>query len=110
MDTNESNKQGRFSYSAEDRKGLVEEFESSGLTQAAFCREWNINPATFGKWLRSEREEEAKVAFCEVAAETAAESSVEVRVCLPNRVEVAVPVRSPGDLANVLREAAQCLD
>jgi transposase-like protein len=58
MDTNETKKQGRVSYSAEERRGLLAEFESSGVTQAAFCREWNINPATLGKWLRAGHEEE----------------------------------------------------
>ncbi|MEN7973901.1 MAG: transposase [Verrucomicrobiota bacterium] len=109
MDTNESNKQGRTSYSEEDRRELIAEFGLSGLTQAAFCREWSINPATFGKWLRTGREEEGKVAFCEVESVAGIQSSNEVRVHLPNRVEVAVPVGSPEDLARVLREAARCL-
>jgi len=109
MDTNDINRQGRVSYSAEDRRGLVAEFESSGSTQAAFCREWNINPATFGKWLRTGRESEAKVSFCEVEAGTVAESNGKVRVCLPNRVEVVVPVGSLDELGAVLREAAKCL-
>jgi len=109
MDTNEINRQGRVSYNAEDRRGLVAEFESSGLTQAAFCREWNINPATFGKWLRTGREAEDKVSFCEVETVAGIPSIGEVRVCLPNCVEVAVPVGSPEELASVLREAAKCL-
>ena len=45
MDTNE-NTQGRASYTGEERRELIEEFNSSGMTQAAFCREWNINPVT----------------------------------------------------------------
>jgi len=53
MDTNGTNKQGRTSYTEDERRELIGEFRSSGLTQAAFCREWNINPATLGKWLRS---------------------------------------------------------
>lgn len=109
MDTNETKKQGRISYSAEDRRGLLAEFESSGVTQAAFCREWNINPATLGKWLRAGHEEEAKISFCEVEPVEGIPSVGEVRVCLPNGIEVMVPVGSPDELGAALREAAKCL-
>ena len=85
------------------------EFHSSDLTQAAFCREWNINPKTLARWLRVEREEN-EVSFCEVEVRSEAVRADEVRVCLPNRVEVAVPLASLKGLGNVLREAAGCLD
>ncbi|MDF7827126.1 transposase, partial [Pontiellaceae bacterium B12227] len=55
MGTNENNVSGRASYTEEERQELIEEFNSSGLTQAAFCREWNINPKTLARWLRIER-------------------------------------------------------
>jgi hypothetical protein len=38
MDTNEYNVSGRASCTEEERRELIEEFKTSGLTQAAFCR------------------------------------------------------------------------
>ena len=54
MNTNENKVAGRASYTEDERRELILEFNSSGLTQAEFCREWNINPKTFGRWLRAE--------------------------------------------------------
>ena len=65
MDTNENITQGRASYTEEERRELIEEFQTSDLTQAAFCREWNLNPKTLARWLRIERDEN-EVSFCEV--------------------------------------------
>lgn len=110
MEQKESTRQGRVSYSAQDRRELLAEFESSGLTQAAFCREWNIHPTTFGKWLRSEQQEDSDVSFCEVRTAVRSYPAGEVRVCLPNGIEVAVPIGSAEELACVLREAAACSD
>ena len=42
MDTNENTTPGRASYTEEERGELIEEFQTSDLTQAAFCREWNL--------------------------------------------------------------------
>jgi transposase-like protein len=109
MDTNENNGSGRASYSEEERRELIVEFGASGLSQAAFCREWNINPKTFARWMRNEREGEAKASFLEVEVGSRPVPSGEVRVCLPNRIEVLVPVGSPKELGAVLREAAGCL-
>jgi len=109
MDTNESNGTGRAAYTERERRELIEEFNGAGLTQAAFCREWNINPKTLARWLRLERQEQ-EPAFCEVELRPDAAEPDEVRICLPNRIEVMVPVASPKELGAVLREAAGCLD
>jgi transposase-like protein len=87
----------------------MEEFHSSDLTQAAFCREWNINPKTLARWLRLERDGN-EVSFCEVEVGRGYVQLDEVRVCLPNGVEIFVPVGAPEQLGIVLREAAGCLD
>jgi transposase-like protein len=108
MDTNENNTTGRASYSEEERRELIEEYQSSGLTQAAFCREWNLNSKTLARWLRIERDEN-EVSFCEVELENTTASENNVRVHLPNGIEVTVPVTSPESLGNVFREAATCL-
>lgn len=109
MDTNENTTPGRASYTEEERRELIEEFQSSNLTQAAFCREWNLNSKTLARWLRIEREDN-EVSFCEVELSNDTVLPDEVRVCLPNRIVVVISVTSPEGLGSVLREAAGCLD
>jgi len=108
MDTNENTTPGRASYTEEERRELIEEFHSSDLTQAAFCREWNLNSKTLARWLRIERDEN-EVSFCEVELENTSAPENTVRVYLPNGIEVIVPVTSPESLGHVFREAATCL-
>lgn len=108
MDTNENNGSGRASYTDEERRELIEEFHASGLTQAAFCREWNLNSKTLARWLRLERDDN-EVSFCEVEVARAAVRLDEVRVCLPNGIEIYVPVGAPQELGDLFREAATCL-
>ena len=108
MDTNENTTPGRASYTEEERRELNGEFQSSDLTQAAFCREWNLNSKTLARWLRIERDDK-EVSFCEVVLENPSASENKIRVCLPNGIEVIVPVKSPQELGNVFREAATCL-
>lgn len=98
---------GRSGYSAEDRRELIEEFRSSGLTQAAFCREWQINPNTFCGWLRADQNDSAAVSFCEVKVPTAG-SSRAIVVELPDGVQVQVPCESAGSFSQTLREVAAC--
>ena len=108
MDTNENITTGRASYSDEERQELIGEFKSSDLTQAAFCREWNINPKTLARWLRIKRDEN-EVPFCEVELGNTSAPENKVRIHLPNGIEVAVPFGSSQELGNVFREAATCL-
>ena len=109
MDTNENNASGRASYTEEERRELIEEFNSSGLTQAAFCREWNINAKTLARWLRIERQE-TEVPFCEVEIPSAPLSAGELKICLPNGIEVQVRAALRDDFGAVMRELARCLD
>ncbi len=109
MDTKtENNTQGRSSYSADDRQSLIREFEDSGMTQAAFCREWDINPATFSKWIRNERPEESVVSFCEVELPGHAEAADTIVVRLEGGVEIVIPVGVAGCFAATLKEVAAC--
>jgi len=108
MDTNENTTQGRASYTEEERRELIEEFKSSDLTQAAFCREWNLNSKTLARWLRIERDEN-EVSFCEVELGNTSAPENKVRVHLPNGIEVTVPIGSSQELGDVFREAATCL-
>lgn len=95
-------------YTKEERRELLEEFHSSELSQAEFAREWNINPKTLGKWIRAERSSQQS-AFLEVKMPERTVSPETVRVCLPNGIEVWLPVASYEQLGVVLREAARCL-
>lgn len=79
------------------------------MKQAAFCREWNINPKTLARWLRLERQEK-EVSFCEVELPAYHSRDDELRIRLPNGVEVALKVASSEGLGSILREAAGCLD
>jgi transposase-like protein len=108
MDTNENKVSGRASYTDAERRELIEEFHASGMKQVEFCREWNLNPKTLARWLRLERQESG-VSFYEVELGASVRTD-EVRVCLPNRVELVVPVMTREQLGTLLREAAGCLD
>jgi transposase-like protein len=109
MDTNENTTPGRASYTEEERRELIEEFQSSDLTQAAFCREWNLNSKTLARWLRLERQED-EVSFCEMELQAGPPVAEELRIYLPNGIEVALKIASSEELGNILREAAGCLD
>lgn len=85
----------------------MEEFLACGCSVASFCKEHEINRGTFYNWLAKERGHEIAPAFQEVHMPVPS-SGREVRVRLPNQVEVAVSVDSPAELAFVLREAARC--
>jgi len=111
MDTHviKLDRQGNTRRTADVRRKLVEEFRAGGGSVAEFCTEHGIRPKTFYKWLAKDRREDSATVFQEV--EVPVQTPVrEVRICLPNRVEVYVPVDSPEQMAIVLREAAQCLD
>ena len=108
MNTNENKVAGRASYTEDERRELILEFNSSGLTQAEFCRDWNINPKTFGRWLRAECQEN-EVSLCEVVLPSDRLRINELRICLPNGIEMALEMASIENLGSVLREAARCL-
>jgi transposase-like protein len=106
MDTNDDNVSARAFYTEEERRELIGEFHASGMKQADFCREWNINPKTLARWLRLDRQE-AEPSFCEVELAAPLRTG-QVRVRLPNGIELMVPVATPEGLATLLREAAGC--
>jgi transposase-like protein len=102
-----NNASGRPGYSAEDRRELIEEFRSSGLTQAEFCRQWELNPTTFSGWLRTDRKQASPVSFCEVQV-PAAGLSQPIVVGLSGGVQVQIPCDAAGDFSATLREVAAC--
>lgn len=104
---NERDCRGRTLRSAEVRQKLVAEFQESECSVAVFCEMRGINSGTFYKWLANQRKHEMAPVFKEVQMAIPA-AGREVRITLPNQVEVAVPVDSSAELAFVLREAARC--
>ena len=109
MDTNENNMSGRASYTEDERRELIREFHASESTQAAFCREWNINPKTLARWLRVERQEN-EVSFCEIELQQDPAAVNELKIYLQNGIKVMLTIASAEDLGCILREAAGCLD
>ncbi len=107
MESKTSSSQGRSGYSADERQELMEEFRSSGLTQADFCRQWEINPTTFSGWLRADRQQPEPVEFCEVQM-SAAITGQAIVVELPGGVQVKVPGELGGSFSQTLREVAAC--
>ena len=110
MDTNLSklDGRGRTWRNANVRRELVDEFNRSGMSAAAFCAARGIRLSTFYNWLSKERKADQAPLFHEVQMPESV-SSRTVRICLPNRVEVSVSVSSPAELALVLQEASRCL-
>ena len=98
---------GRTWRSAVVRRKFIEEFRAVGESAADFCAERGIKLNTFYNWLAKERKVAPAPAFQEVQVPSPV-SNRDVRVCLPNRVEVCIPVDSSAELAFVLREAARC--
>ena len=41
--------------SSEARRIHIEAWQTSGMTQAAYCREHGLNTKTFGNWVRKHR-------------------------------------------------------
>lgn len=103
----QSTTQGRSGYNADERRELIEEFRSSGLTQAAFCRQWELNPTTFSGWLRTDRQQAEPVEFHEVQM-PAAVSCGPIVVGLPGGAQVSIPCESAGSFSKTLREVAAC--
>ena len=106
MNTNENKVAGRASYTEDDRRELILEFNSSGLTQSEFCRDWNINPKTFGRWLRAECQKN-EVSLCEVVL-PAKESRRGKRKPLKERIPEDLPVERVVIVPDEVKAAPEC--
>jgi hypothetical protein len=98
-----TDKRGRTLREAGVRRELIEAFKGSGQSQAAFCRERGLNPATFCGWLRTSR----KARFAEVTVPVM--SGIGVEVQLPNGVKVRVlGGGTAAQTAELIRRVAGC--
>ena len=72
--------------SKSDRIALIQEFQASGMTKTAWCKEKGIACATFYKWLKSYEQEQQEVKFLPLNESSkdipsANELLVEVGIC-----------------------------
>ena len=70
---------------------LLELFENSGQTQAAFCREHGLSVASLCAWRRKRREAEAPPGFRAVRVGGFAPAAAGPLVRLPDGIEIILP-------------------
>ena len=70
---------------------LLELFEGSGQTQAAFCREHGLSVASLCAWRRKRREADAPPGFREVRVGGFAPAAAGPLVRLPDGIEIVLP-------------------
>ena len=89
---------------------LLELFEGSGQTQAAFCREHGLSVPTFSSWRRKRREAESLPGFRAVRVVGFPPAAAGPLVRLPDGIEIVLPAGvSPAELCGVvamLKESA----
>ena len=96
--------------SARKRERLLEEFEQSGMSAAAFSRQRGINYTTFHSWRRRIKtaKKTSRPRLVEVEMEPAPSGTVELRVGSLARLEIRSPeqVRIAARLIRELEEGS----
>lgn len=101
---------GRVQIPPERRKNLLEEFDRSGMTGAAFAKHYGIKYTTFAYWIQARRRKQERPVssgenhFLLVTAEGAKRSGG-VTVELPRGVKLTITTREEAHLAAALIEA-----
>jgi transposase-like protein len=96
-------------YTTEDRVKYVEEYNKSGLIQAAFCREKGINAVTFGGWLKKSSKHKAK--FIEVSLPPVAPAGINqfIEVKLSGGAQIKIPAALDTErVADLVRRITKC--
>ena len=101
-------KRGRRLMSAERVKELLREYDSSGLTQAAYARSAGVKYSTFASWIQARRAESGSdregVHFAQIQLPIAKVSIAELSVTLPDGVVVrGVDAQALAALVRALR-------
>ena len=102
--------QGRVQVPKKRREALLEEFDRSGMTGAAFARHYGIRYTTFAYWLRARRIKQQqprrkageKFLLIEAKPEESSSGQESLDVELPNGCKVSVHSRNEAELAAVL--------
>ena len=105
--------QGRVQIPLERRNALLEEFDRSGMTGAAFARHYGIKYTTFAYWLRARRIKQQqpssktreKFLLIEAKPEESSPGKKSLNVELPNGCKASVRSRNEAELAAVLINA-----
>ena len=101
---------GRVQIPPERRKDLLEEFDRSGMTGAAFAKHYWIKYTTFAYWIQARRRKQERSGssgenhFLLVTVDGAKRSGG-VTVELPHGVKVTITTQEEGHLAAALIEA-----
>jgi hypothetical protein len=114
-----TDKRGRVQRTAEQRQELIEEYKASGLGKAEFCRQRDVNLATFCHWFakrkrrrrRSAKAESRAPKLAEVAVVQPAVEQAAIEILLPNGTRIGI--RHHGkqeDLVALVRGVAAAED
>lgn len=100
---------GHIQIPPERRQALLEEFDRSGMSGAAFCRHYGLKYNTFAHWIRARRkkqerkEEKGERRFLMIEAKPEAPSNDEcLRVDLPNGCHLSIHSMKEAELAAAL--------
>lgn len=105
-----TDKLGRRQYSKGERRGLVQKFIKSGMSQTAFCEAHGLMCTTFSGWrqrMRNRKTPEAPVTFAEVELPAAASRGIEAEVVYPDG-RILRFRNVPADHAAFIREVISC--
>jgi transposase-like protein len=107
-----TDKLGRRQYSKSERRGLVQKFMKSGMSQTAFCEAHGLMCTTFSGWrqrMRSRKTPEAPVTFAEVELPAAASQGIDAEVIYPDgRILRLRNVPADSAHASFIREVVSC--
>jgi len=108
--TRKTDKLGRRQYSLSERRKLVSKYESSGLSQAAFCRNHKLFATTFNTWLRmfgKSKEAALPVTFAEADLVIPSGLAVEVEYPDGRRLKL-FNLQMRDEHAAFIRQVASC--
>jgi len=107
-----TDKLGRRQYSKGERRGLVQKFIKSGMSQTAFCEAHGLMCTTFSGWrqrMRNRKTPEAPVTFAEVELPVAEVHGIDAEVVFPDgRILRFRNIPADGGHAAFIREVISC--
>jgi transposase-like protein len=105
-----TDKLGRKRYSKSERRGLVQKFLKSGMSQTTFCEAHGLFCTTFSGWRqRMRKAPDAPVTFAEVELPAPAVHGIEAEVAYPDgRILRLRNIPADGAHAAFIREVVSC--
>jgi transposase-like protein len=76
---------------------MIEQWKESGMTQAAFCREYKISESLFYYWHRRYKQENNQNNFLpvQIKAVNKPTESNPIEIHYPNQVRLVIPANTP---------------